>query len=224
MGTGSTLGSGGWTLAMGGLVAFALMGCGGDGKRPVPGRPAPAENLSEGGDVTTEQAGDATPKPAGKSDGPHISRSVGEEGGVVVFWPRVIPRTDDAAINGLAGSLQKELAGLAKETFTGKAVDVRPEPERVCPRDGCAAMTVGVLLTHVKGGCAVMALVSEPGKAPQRIVPWAGLVELKREIVPFREPAESEVTIKDAVPCDEVLKQLGDKKADVIAQMKKAAK
>lgn len=203
-----------------------LLGCGGDGKRPTPGRPAPAEDFSSDtaddtvGDVSSD---DGAPKPAGKSDGPHISRSVGEEGGVVVFWPRVIPKTEDAAITSLAGDLQKELAGMVKATFTGKAVDVRPSPERVCPRDGCAAMTVGLLLTHIKGGCAVMALVSGPGKAPQRVVPWAGLVQLKREEVPFREPPESDVTIKDAVPCADVMKQLEEKRGDVVAAMKKIA-
>ena len=201
-------------------LCLAALGCGGDGKRPTPGRPAPAEDFSAD---TADGATDDGPKPAGERDGPHISRSVGEEGGVIVFWPRVIPRTEDAATNALAGSLQKELAGLAKKTFAGKTIDVRPEPERVCPRDGCAAMTVGLLLTHVKGGCAVMALVSESGKASQRIVPWAGVVELKRDVVPFREPAESEVTIKDAVPCADVLKQLEEKKGDVVAAMKKAA-
>ena len=200
------------------------LGCGGGDSRPVPGRPAPVESLGdEVDDVPSTDTTDGTPKPAGKSDGPHISRSVGEEGGVVVFWPRVIPKTDDVAITSLAGDLQKELAGVVKTTFTGKAVDVRPEPERVCPRDGCAAMTVGLLLTHIKGGCAVMALVSGPGKAPQKVVPWAGLVKLKRDEVPFREPPESDVTIKDAVPCADVMKQLEEKKGDVVAAMKNVA-
>ncbi len=210
-----------WTM----VTALGALGCGGGEPRPIPGRPAPAEDFANDTDgrPPPTDGHDGAPKPAGKSDGPHISRSVGEEGGVVVFWPRVIPKTEDAAITSLARDLQKELAGTVKATFTGKAVDVRPEPERVCPRDGCAAMTVGLLLTHIKGGCAVMALVSGPGKAPQKVVPWAGLVQLKRDEVPFREPPESDVTIKDAVPCADVMKALEEKKADVVAAMKKAA-
>jgi hypothetical protein len=214
------------------LVAIALgcwlVGCGGGAPPPAPGRPAPAETFAPTPDAdapsgnAAASASSEEPTAAGTSDGPHISRSVGEKGGVVVFWPRVIPRSDDPTMHKLAASLQTELAGVTREAFSGKAVDVRPEPERVCPRDGCSAMTVGLLLTHVRGGCAVMALVSKPGKASARIVPWAGLVKLKRQEVPFREYPESEVTIVDAAPCGDVLKSLEEKKPDIVAAMKAA--
>ena len=166
-----------WTM----VTALGALGCGGGEPRPIPGRPAPAEDFADDTDgrPPPTDGHDGAPKPAGKSDGPHISRSVGEEGGVVVFWPRVIPKTEDAAITSLARDLQKELAGTVKATFTGKA--------------------------------------------PQKVVPWAGLVQLKRDEVPFREPPESDVTIKDAVPCADVMKALEEKKADVVAAMKKAA-
>jgi hypothetical protein len=203
-------------------LGLFCLACGGAEARPAPGRPAPVEDFSAEAPSEAADTEPAAPQPAGDRDGPHISRSIGEEGGVVVFWPRVIPRTEDAALNALAGRLQKELAALAKEAFPGKPIDVRPEPERVCPRDGCAAMTVGAVLAHVGGGCVVAAVVSESGKAPQRIVPWVGRFDVKREEVPFREHPESEITIRDAMPCGDVGKSFGEKKADVVAQLRKA--
>src|SRR5690606_23761451 len=105
-----------------------------------------------------EAPGERGPAPApGSQDGPEISRSVGEEGGLVVFWPRVIPRTDDAAIRGHAAKLQERLVAIAKKKYKSK-IDVRPEPERVCPQRGCDAATLGVLLTHRDGGCTATAL------------------------------------------------------------------
>jgi hypothetical protein len=159
---------------------------------------------------------------ASNKDGPHISRSVGKEGGVVVFWPRVIPKTEEPAITSLAGDLQKRLAELARKALPGREVDVRPEPERVCPRAGCEAMTVGVLLTHGGGGCSALALVSEPGTSPQRIIPWAGIVKLASQEVPFREYPESHVTIRDSVPCSDLLAALSKREAEVVKAIAEA--
>lgn len=146
----------------------------------------------------------AVPKAGDANDAPEISRSVGEEGGVVVFWPRVIPRTQDAAMRETAAAIQSRLRSMAEQGAPGKPLDVRPEPERVCGQEGCLAMTVGAALLEVSGGCVVVGLVAAPGTAPTKIVPWVGEVKLATNEVPFREPPESQVTIVDAIPCAEV--------------------
>ncbi len=142
---------------------------------------------------------------------------------MVVFWPRVIPRTEEATVVALAADLQKQLVAVTKKALPGRKIDVRPQPERVCPRSGCAAMTVGVLLTHGGGGCTAMALVSEPGTSPQQIVPWGGLVKLAETEVPFREHPENKVTIRDSVPCQDLLGALAKREAKVVAAIQAAA-
>ena len=135
-----------------------------------------------------------------------------------MFWPRVIPKTDDATITGYAKQLQQRLVAIASKKYEGK-IDMRPSPERVCPQTGCKASTLGVLLTHRGGGCTAIALVSKPGKAPARLVPWAGVVELAKDTVEFRAYPESQVTINDAVPCDKLLEALAAKNKDVEAAL-----
>lgn len=152
----------------------------------------------------------AVPKAGKGSDAPEISRSVGEEGGVLVFWPRVIPRTQDAAMRETAAAIQSRLRAMAEAAAPERAIDVRPEPERVCAKEGCLATTVGAALLDVGGGCAVVGLVAEAGASPTKIVPWVGEVKLATAEVPFRDPPESQVTIVDAMPCDEVVGALDD--------------
>lgn len=136
------------------------------------------------------------------ADAPEISRSVGVEGGVVVLWPRVIPRSDSATTRAAAFVVQRELARLAAEVLPGRAIDVRPEPERVCPQQGCATWTVGAVLVHQGDACVVVATVSGPGRSAATLVPWAGAVDLKGASVPFREPPESLLSIRDFQACN----------------------
>jgi len=142
---------------------------------------------------------------------------------VVVFWPRVIPRTDDPATKELAGKLQKRLVDLVAKAVPKRERDVRPEPERVCQRSGCAAMTVGVLLVPQNGGCGAVALVSGPGQSASRLVVWGGAVELKQKEVPFRDPPESSITINDMVPCAKLVDKLGEHDADVVKAIQEMA-
>ena len=135
-------------------------------------------------------------------DAPEISRSAGQQGGVVVLWPRIIPRSSSAVTRNAAWVVQQHLIKLVGEAFPNRPVDVRPEPERVCPQAGCKAMAVGALLVHQNSSCAVVGWASPPGRSSQTLVPWAGLVELKRPTIPFREPVESHVTIRDFQSCD----------------------
>ena len=140
--------------------------------------------------------------------GPRISRSVGDEGGVLVLWPRVIPATDDAALHALAEQVQTKLVALAARAAPGKALDVRPAPERVCPQSGCRASSVGVLLVHQGEGCAAVALIAPPGRSAATMTPWAGEVTLKAQTVPFRGYPESLVKIGDFARCDALVPSL----------------
>lgn len=204
-------------------LAISSLSCGGADERPVPGRPAPVEPFDDDRSGVSQAAGKpADPAPVVSTsvnqDGPHISRSVGEEGGLIVFWPRIIPQTDDPKIHGYAKQLQQRLVAIGSKKYEGK-LDMRPEPERVCPQAGCRAATLGVLLTHRDGGCTATALIAKPGKSPTRLIPWAGVLQLKSEQVPFREYPETQLTIRDAVPCKDLLDALGEKEPEIAAAL-----
>jgi hypothetical protein len=170
---------------------------------------------------TAEPTAEAQTDPT--KDAPEISRSVGKEGGVVVFWPRVVPRTDDPAIHDAAAGLQKKLTELVAKALPKRERDVRPEPERVCPKTGCAAMTVGVVLTSKDKGCVAVALVAKPGTEASKLVPWAGTVELRGEEAAFRAAPESFITVTDMVPCAKLLDSLAKGDAAVVKAIKDAA-
>ena len=133
---------------------------------------------------------------------PEISHSRGVEGGIVLLWPRVVPMAETANMRGPAKALQDRLHAMLTEAFPGRAIDIRPEPERVCPRNGgCVASSVGVLIGVREGACVAVVIVSAPGESPQRLMPWAGLMTTKLS-VPFREPPESSMQLQEMVPCD----------------------
>ncbi|MBW1809570.1 MAG: hypothetical protein JRJ19_12615 [Deltaproteobacteria bacterium] len=156
------------------------------------------------------------------SDAPEISRSTGVEGGVIVFWPRIIPRSETVNTRALAKKIQARLKTLVTQALPGRPLDVRPEPERVCPQAGCQAMTVGVLLARKGSGCIAVALLGRPGKALTHLVPWVGKVKVKQEWVPFRKPPESFLTINDFTPCDQVMAQLPANENQIIKMIKDA--
>ncbi len=142
----------------------------------------------------------------------------------MVFWPRVAPRSDDPAIRAVASAVQQRLQQLATRALPGRAVDLRPEPERVCPRAGCEAMTVGASLYHTpSGGCLVVALVSGSGQSPQRLVPWVGSADLRETVVAFREPPESRIQARDMARCADVVSQLANGEAAVLDAIRAAA-
>lgn len=141
------------------------------------------------------------------NDAPEISRSVGQKGGVVVLWPRIIPKSDDPAIADIALRVQNRLARIAEKSSSN--VDRRPSPERVCPRgEGCQAVSVGAVLAVKDKGCAVVAVVGPPGTGNVSLVPLAGTVQLRSDSVQFRDPPESEVTVQEFVPCEKLLADL----------------
>lgn len=219
------------STGLGMALAAVLLACGG-GVKHEPDTPQNAPHGS-GYAVTAPVAHTAAapaaaprateqPAAASANDAPEISRSAGTAGGVVVLWPRIVqPRgapPPDASLRALAGRVQSELARIAKDS--GAAVDLRPEPERVCPRVGCQATRLGALVTRADHGCAVVAVVGRPGTSPARLVPWAGSVKLSASEVPFRSPPERVVHVEDYVPCDAV--DLSKRAADVTAALRAA--
>src|SRR5258708_37593206 len=117
----------------------------------------------------------ATPS---SGDAPEIRRSVGVDGGVVVLWPRIPGSAKDPDARQIAAKIQKRLAAIVQRALPGRPIDVRPEPERVCRRSGCAALAVGAVLSKEGGGCAVTATVSAPGASPARLLAWVGIIQL----------------------------------------------
>ena len=201
-----------------GLI-LAAAGCG-----PAPAPLPPPAPAAEPGPAAASPA----PAPASTGDAPEISRSVGAEGGVVVLWPRIVrSRADtepgtDAETRAIGASLQKHAQELVAKTLPGRPIDVRPEPERVCPRAGCKATTIGMVLSRVKSACAVVALVTPPGPTAGRLVPWGGRIKVHQQSVAFREPPEKQIGVEDYVPCAELLAGLAAKDADVPPAIKGA--
>jgi hypothetical protein len=141
-----------------------------------------------------------------EGDAPEISRSVGSENGIVVLWPRIVlsrsgPTKPDDETRAIAGRLQSRLAEIVRKGAGGKTVEVRPEPERVCPRSGCKAVSVGLVLARAGKGCAAAALISGPGTVPARVVPWLGGVTANQTSVPFRQPPEGAIDVRDYLTC-----------------------
>ncbi len=169
----------------------------------------------------------ATTESGGSGDAKEISRSVGAVGGAVVLWPRIVlPRgagKPDAQTRALAERAQARLASIAQKVLGSGSVDTRPEPERVCPKAGCKAASLGVLFTRAGNGCAVLALVSGPGASPQRLVQWSpGEIQMRQASVPFREPPESVIGVKDYASCAKLPDALAEHDGEVEAAIRSA--
>lgn len=203
------------------VVAACSVACS-PSEPPPPDYPQGAVPLPEKPPAPAEDPGAST------ADAPEISRSVGVPSGVVVLWPRIVltrqgPGKPDDATRELARGLQARIADLAKGAAAGKNVDVRPEPERVCPRSGCTAASVGILLAKAGDGCAAVAMVSAPGTSPAKLVPWLGSARLTSDTVAFRAQAEEAVRVTDFSKCATLASEK-DHDADVQAAIKGAVK
>lgn len=157
----------------------------------------------------------------GETD-PRVSTSRGEEGGVVVLWPRVVPSEGAEAVAAQAAHLQERLRGIVESSLPGRPLNVRPSPERACPYRGCKGVSVGAVLAHSGRGCAVVALVSQPGQSPYRLVAWTKNTRLRAAVVPFREPPESQIEVGDYRPCDNLEEELSDLDEAVGAAIREA--
>jgi len=178
--------------------------------------------LSCGGSTTPEaeepmpDAND--PSYAASFDGtvdPRVSTSAGEEGGFVVLWPRVVTAAGTEAFEG--GEVQAALRSIVERVAEGAPIDVRPEPERACPQSGCAGTAVGAVLLKSGSACAVVATVSRAGPTQSHLVTWVGEVELANHNVPFREPPEQHINVRDFLPCAELGTALSANEPDVEA-------
>ena len=141
---------------------------------------------------------------AAVGQGEEVSQSRGKKDGVVVLWPRLVPASDDQAMRLAATGLQAAVAERAGALVTAERVDTRPEPERVCPREGCRAVSVSLLIGHQGGGCAVVALVGPPGPEAQRLVPLVGTIDLAGPGVSYRSAPEGHVVVREFVPCEQI--------------------
>jgi hypothetical protein len=161
--------------------------------------------------------GEAANKPNDHAnDAPEISRSRGPKGGVVVLWPRVFwPKGDEAVSRELATKVQRRLGELAKRAVGARSIDVRPEPEKVCPQEGCIATSLGAVIVVRDKACAVVATAAGPNASPWHLLPWAGKAQLAKDTVPFRDPPEDQVKIVDYVACDKLLEGTEDKDAEL---------
>jgi len=187
------------------LASGLLAGCGGS---------APPPDFADPDDPAYAAAQDR-----GTTD-PRVSTSGGEPGGYVVLWPRIIPSAGAEALGAQAAALQERLAAMATEAAAGRPVDVRPEPERVCPRDGCAAASVGAVLLHQGGSCAVVAVTARPGRAPAHLAAWAGRVDVLAATVPFREPPEERLRVGDLVPCRDLAAALDARAEEILREVR----
>lgn len=151
---------------------------------------------------------------------PTVSKSAGLRGQSVLLWPRLIPSKNVDHLQPTAAALQARTRELIQEAIPGKTIDQRPSPERSCPQGGCEGIGVGVLLLHSGGGCAAIALLSGPGRSTTQLIPWAGSVQLKNNHLPFREPPESHISVRDFVPCDRLLQKLSAKEEDVVREIR----
>lgn len=220
------------TLGDGCLLALAaiLLGCS-PLTRDAPASAPPSLAATSGAPaLPATSAASAPPRPiaAPASAAPesveerNVSKSAGLAGGVTILWPRIIPRDIVDENRDLGAALQQQMRVIVEKHLPGRAIDFRPEPERVCPRTGCAGVSVGLLLSRQGQGCLVLALVSRPGVAPTRIVPWVGQVQLRADTVSFREWPESQITVADYVPCASLLTTM-DAQEGAIADALRAA-
>ena len=144
----------------------------------------------------------------GEGDDRRVSRSRGSAGGIVLLWPRIVPSERSSELAEVAGALQSALFQAIRRRRPGRAIDIRPAPQRVCPQAGCVASSVGVLLVSSRGGCAAVVQTARPGRGAVTQTPWAGRVKLRHPTVPFRSPPESFVRIHDFVPCGRLVDAL----------------
>lgn len=197
-----------------------------DGSNQPGGAPPPSLRATSGTGAAQSPQPAVAPQPSAPAtlEERHVSQSAGTPGGVTLLWPRIIPRDIVDENRDLAAALQQRMKGIVEKHLPGRAIDFRPEPERVCPKTGCAGVSVGLLLSRQGQGCLVLALISRPGVSPTRIVPWVGKVQLRADTVGFREWPESQITVADYIPCNSLLTTMDSQEANVAAALQAAAR
>ncbi len=183
---------------------------------------APAGATSTG---TTGVGPAATGADPGRFLGPEISHSKGVAGGIVVLWPRIIPGTIAEENAALAAQVQAKVRAVAEKALPGRPIDVRPKPERVCPKTGCDAVSINVLFTKNSSACVAVALINGPGVSQTKLIPWGGGVEFKNgtDTIQFRDMPENFVKIKDYQPCDQLITSMAEQDQFIEAALRAAA-
>ena len=90
----------------------------------------------------------------------------------------------------------------------------------MCPRGGCNAPSLGVLLVTQDGSCATVAIIGRPRDGNLTLIPWTGSLDVTDRNVPFREPPESHVVLHDRTACADLASELGAHEADVEAALR----
>lgn len=177
-------------------------------------------------DYTPPAAGHESPRvvlePTPADADPHISRSAGFPGAIVVLYPRVVPVTREDELRGISAGVQQRLVDLVMRALPNRKIDLRPFPERVCPQSGCTVPALGVVLASVGTGCTVVVTLSPPGRSDSTLRAWAGEVELQGGLVPFREAPESRITVKDMAICADLAAAGAPKDAELITAIRAA--
>lgn len=164
----------------------------------------------------------AAAQDTGQTD-PRVSTSRGEPGGYVVLWPRIVPADPDGAMSEMASMIQNRLVAMTQQAAEGgHPIDVRPEPERVCPRAGCEAASVGALLMHVRGACAVVATTRAPGTGRGHLDAWAGDIDVINANPQFRDPPEDHVRVEDFVRCTDLAAALDEHAEEILLSIRAA--
>jgi hypothetical protein len=84
----------------------------------------------------------------GRFLGPEISHSKGVRPAASSSCGRASSPAPIAEANAaIAAQIQQKVKAVAEKALPGRAIDVRPKPERVCPKAGCDAMSINVLFT-----------------------------------------------------------------------------
>lgn len=207
-----------WLLPTLAALAVALLAACGAPPRAAEPTATPAPGASPPSAVTPAPTPTPTPEQARRQGigqppiGPDtISTQGGDPNGVVVLWPRVIPSANADEVHAITVSAQTRMSGLVARALPGRPITLRPKPERSCPQGGCEGLSLGLLLAHVQGGCAAVAIIGGPGRTPRRLVPWAGRTELKAMQSEFRGQPESLMTFKEMVPCEDLVRAMGER-------------
>jgi hypothetical protein len=190
----------------------------------------PAGAGPNGQDSTTTSTGQTTPVVAGGANdnrfiAPEISHSKGVSGGIVVLYPRIIPTTIAAENAALASQIQAKMRAVAEKALPGRPIDVRPSPERVCPKTGCDGVSINVLFSRSSTACVTVAIINAPGVSPTKMIPWGGSVEFKTgtDTIQFRDMPENFIKIKDFQPCDQLTTIMADQDQFIEAALRAAA-
>ena len=199
-----------------------------DGTGGATGTPDPNAAPGPNGQTSTGTVGGPTAGTGANPDrflGPEISHSRGVAGGVVVLWPRIIPGTSAEENAAIAAQVQAKVRAVAEKALPGRPIDVRPKPERVCPKTGCDAMSIGVLFSKNTTACVAVALINGPGVSQTKMIPWSGSVEFKTgtDTIAFRDMPENFVKIKDFTPCDQLITNMAEQDQFIEAAIRAAA-